>query len=246
MGWNGTYADGVGRVAVLDRDAELADSLSDTELREARKVLLAPRVTLAQGRWDPPFAAAAGCLGLLVLDGLLTRQVALGETTCAELLGPGDLLRPWDRLESKTPQPLRVTWRVQEETELAILSERFAGRAARWPAVASALTGRVMRRANTLALSQAIGSTTGLDTRLLTLFWHFAERWGRVRADGVLLSLPITHETIARLIGARRPSVSTTLKLLERDGKVRREGRGAWLLAHHPSPSAPADLAQAA
>lgn len=231
-------------MAVLDWDADLADELSDEELSEARKVLVAPRVTVLAGRWDPPSTGGSGCLGLLVLDGLLTREVALGDTTAAELVGPGDFLRPWDRLEGDVPIALRVHWRVHEEANLALLSERFAAAAARWPALTSALLERLMRRANTLALCQAIGSTTGLETRLLTLFWHFADRWGRVRPDGVLVPLPLTHEMIARLIGARRPSVSTALKLLERDGRIRRADPTAWLLAH-PSPE-PAELAQTA
>jgi CRP-like cAMP-binding protein len=46
----------------------------------------------------------------------------------------------------------------------------------------------------------------------------------------VRLELPLTHELLAHLSGARRPSVSSALARLTADGRVRRE-RGGWVLA---------------
>jgi CRP/FNR family cyclic AMP-dependent transcriptional regulator len=231
MEWSARNAHGLPSVSVLDHDRDLADVLTDDQLGEARRLLMARSARLPRGPWRPrrDGGLGEGGLGVLVLDGLLTREVSLGGTTGAELVGPGDVLRPWERCDG-VPASLEVSWQVLDEAHVALLGEHFTAVAARWPALLGAMFGRAVRRAQTLALYQAIGSTTGLELRLQILFWHLADRWGRVRPDGVLVPLPLTHATIGRLIGARRPSVSTALKLLERDGVLRRERGAGWLL----------------
>lgn len=226
----------VGGVAILDHDPDLAEGLSEQEFEEARRVLVTPAVTLPRGDWAPrrEGVAGRGHLGALVLEGLLTREVEVAGTLSAELVGPGDLLRPWDQFGASAPIPCDVRWRVLEESRVALLSEGFVAAAARWPPLTGALVGRAVQRAQTLALSQAIGCTTGLGLRLLMLFWHLADRWGKVGSDGVFIRVALTHETIGRVIGARRPSVSTALKLLEMDGQLRRVGRTGWLLPAEP------------
>ena len=49
-------------------------------------------------------------------------------------------------------------------------------------------------------------------------------------AGGVVLPLRLTHEALARLVGAQRPTVSTALKGLHDTGEVTRRGDGAWVL----------------
>jgi CRP/FNR family transcriptional regulator, cyclic AMP receptor protein len=66
--------------------------------------------------------------------------------------------------------------------------------------------------------------------RLLILFWLLAERWGRVHPTGVRISLPVTHEVLAMLIGTQRPTVTIALRRLGAGGLLIREGRDRWLL----------------
>ena len=86
-----------------------------------------------------------------------------------------------------------------------------------------------------LALTQARRA----DVRLRTLFWHLADRWGRVTPNGIVLPLSLTHDLIAQLTGLRRPSVSLTLGELERAGEIVRVGRARWVLTT-PRGSSPA------
>jgi CRP/FNR family transcriptional regulator, cyclic AMP receptor protein len=72
-----------------------------------------------------------------------------------------------------------------------------------------------------------------LDVRLWMLFWDLANRYGRVRSDGVHLELPLTHEILSHLAGARRPSVSAALTRLAAEGRVTRQGH-RWILAGEP------------
>ena len=44
-------------------------------------------------------------LGLLVLDGLIIRRVGVAGRFGAELLGDGDLLRPWEREDAGATLP---------------------------------------------------------------------------------------------------------------------------------------------
>ena len=67
--------------------------------------------------------------------------------------------------------------------------------------------------------------------------WHLAGRWGRVRTDGVMLSLRLTHDVLADLVAARRPTVTSALSLLGDQGLVD-PFDGGWLLRG----TAPAEL----
>ena len=52
------------------------------------------------------------------------------------------------------------------------------------------------------------------------LFWELADRYGKVHPDGIHLELPLTHEVLSHLAGARRPSVSGALTRLAEDGRL--------------------------
>jgi DNA-binding GntR family transcriptional regulator len=43
----------------------------------------------------------------------------------------------------------------------------------------------------------------------------------------------LTHSVLAPLVGARRPSVTTSLKRLNASGAVRRAPDGRWIVARH-------------
>ncbi len=55
------------------------------------------------------------------------------------------------------------------------------------------------------------------------------------------MPIPLTHLNIARLIGARRPTVTTTLNNLTEAGLLLRENNGYWLLRGRP-PEQPRDV----
>ena len=61
-----------------------------------------------------------------------------------------------------------------------------------------------------------------------------AERWGRVVPGGVLVSLRLSHRTLAGMVGARRPSVTTALGQLMARGEIERRADGEWILRGDP------------
>jgi CRP/FNR family cyclic AMP-dependent transcriptional regulator len=79
-------------------------------------------------------------------------------------------------------------------------------------------------------ITMAIAQQPKLDIRLWMLFWELADRYGKVHADGIHLELPLTHEVLSHLAGARRPSVSGALTRLAEAGRLTRSGRN-WVLS---------------
>lgn len=223
-------------VRVLEEDPELAAGLDPTSVALATRHAIAAIEVIAPGTWEPthPPDGGAGHLGLLVLDGLLMRDVTFARAACTELLGRGDLLRPWDwDREVVTVRP-RVAWTALQPVRLAVLDRRITAILGRWPELISAVAARAVRRASELATTQATSHLTRVDARLELLFWGLADRWGRVGPDGVVLELPLTHQVLGRLIGAQRPSVTTALSDLSRRGVIDRRDDGAWLLRGDP------------
>src|SRR3954454_14443831 len=86
-------------VSVLDMDAGLAGVLPADQLQAARQATTAAVVRAPAGPWRSAQNAerARGGYGMLLLDGLLSRRVGVEGRYGAELLVPGDLLRPWKR-----------------------------------------------------------------------------------------------------------------------------------------------------
>lgn len=178
-------------------------------------------------------AEASRGFGLLLLDGLMVRQVTIAGREGAELLAAGDLLRPWQREDESASIERRSGWRVLERTHLAVLDLRFALRVCSYPEVTVQLMARALRRSRNLAVIIAIVHQPRVDQRVLMLLWHLADRFGRVTPDGVLLPLRLTHDLVAELVAARRPTVSSALASLEREGLVSHNGSG-WLLYGPP------------
>lgn len=216
-----------GTVRLLEADPTLAEGLTPEAELLATDELLAPLERLPKGVWKPPAEAGRGHLGFLVLEGMLMREVRVGESASVELISRGDLLRPWQEDPSSYST---ASWTVLEEAELAVLEPAFARPVSRHPELVAVLVGRMMCRARNLAVHWAIANTVGLEKRILMLFRHLAERWGRVTPDGFAIPVRITHQMVADLVGARRPSATTAISSLAEAGALSRLPEGGWLL----------------
>lgn len=224
------------RVSLLDADPDLGVGLPDGQHDAARHRTVSAVIELEGPAWDPveiSEAAEAGWLGLFVIEGLMIRRVRVGRRAACELFGPSDLIRPWDTDGEYEPLPISVDWLVLKRTRLAVLDTAFALRIAPWPSIISRIVSRVAQRGRYLALTQAVTHLPRAYARLLILFWLLAERWGKVSPDGVHVTLPLTHEVLAMLVGAHRPTVTIALQRLTRAGLLIRERPDRWLLTNH-------------
>lgn len=220
------------RIRVADAFPDLTRHLPPDQARIAGHYALATIETLRPGQWspDPSLQPRPGHMGLLIIDGLMTRDVALGNTVATELVGRGDILRPVDFDGANAPVPFDVKWRVLQPTQIAVLDRDFAAVICHWPEAVEVLLQSAVRRAQSLSLHVAVCHLRRVHTRLLVLMWHMADRWGKVTPDGVSLPMKLTHELLGRLVGAQRPSVTTALKHLMEEGRVSRREDGTWLL----------------
>jgi CRP/FNR family cyclic AMP-dependent transcriptional regulator len=227
-------------VSILERDPDLAEDLNGEDLAIARRHLVAGVQGYPRGAWivTPEDFDPVANLGLLIVKGLLARQVTIGEHTSAELLGPGDVLQPWLRIGPDQSVAVEVGWEVVQAVQAAVLDRAFCARLSRWPEITAAISRRILQRAHWLAFHLAVCHLRRVDDRLLLVFWHFADRWGTVTPEGVLLDIPLTHALLAAVVGARRPSVSVAVGRLVDQGRVRSRPRSRWLLLGR----APAEL----
>jgi CRP/FNR family transcriptional regulator, cyclic AMP receptor protein len=222
---------------VLSEDPELAEAVPGPLRVQAVDDCVAPVRSVPRGRWHPESNVAewvgTGGIGLLIMEGLLIRRVGVDDRYGAELLGEGDLLRPWQGEESSGSLSRTTGWRVLEPTRVAVLDESAARCMAAYPQLTGALVGRAVERSRSLAINMAIIHQARVNVRLLMLLWHLADRWGRVRSEGVVLPLHLTHSVLADLVAARRPTVTTSLTELSRQDLVEPLTRG-WLLRGEP------------
>lgn len=226
---------GAGR-SLLALDPELGQLLTADRRAAAERDLRVRVITFPVGEWDGARLADAdpAHLGLLLVEGVLAREIVLADTVSTELLGPGDVVRPWHIAGPPELLPVSVRWNALATVRLGLIDRRAAAQLSRYPEISAVIVDRLSERAQRLAITQAISQLNRVDRRLLALFWHLAERWGRVCREGIAVPLALSHRLIGELVGARRPTVSTALAELARDGQLVRRDDGTWLLTGEP------------
>jgi hypothetical protein len=221
----------VARQPLLLFDAGLCAGVSQRRRARAERTATARIIEARPGqlRHDGLLAEGEAGFGLLVVSGLLCRHVGAEYRAAAELVGSGDVFRPWDAPGAWASIPTSCRWNVLMPTRLAILDRHFAQAAAPFPEIAIAIHKRGLERTAHLATLMGLANHRRVETRLLHLFWHLADRFGSVGDENVTIPLLLTHAVIAEMAALRRPSVSSGLARLDTAGLLRRTGDG-WNL----------------
>jgi CRP-like cAMP-binding protein len=219
-------------VRLFDADPDLASELANDAAEDATRNAMVPAVDLAVGPWELSELSAASDVrgevhGFIVIDGMLTVEASLGGRTCVRLLAKRELTL-LDGVEMRS-LPTAWSWSVLTTARLAILDDRLLVIGRRWPRLMSALLKRAAQSSRQAMLQQAISQFPRVEDRLLALFWTVADRQGTVRPDGVFVSLPVPHRTLANMIGAQRPTVTLGLARLAEQGRLRNVEDG-WLI----------------
>ncbi len=193
------------------------------------KRLVARVAHVAPGPFDPSSLVgdAAGWRGLLVIEGLALAQVSAGRAPVGWLVGADDLIRPWEMNE--VTLLASAVWQALSPLRVALLDGDFARRASGLDTIGEALAAKASQTSNWLFAKSLVTGTSVIEERLLLLFALLGERWGKATSAGVVVAMPLTHQVLATLVGARRPSVSTALTALSAAGFLQRIDDG-WLL----------------
>src|SRR5579875_3663233 len=205
---------------LLEEEPELGETIPAARRAVAIERCTAGTVRVPRGRWTIPGSMHLyDGIGLLVLDGLLLRRVGVDGRFGAEIVGEGDLMRPRYDVPPTTTLSVTAGWLVLEA------ARHFA----EFPELTGAFVDRALNRTRNLQILMAIVHHARVNVRVHMLLWHLADRWGRVRSEGVLLPLSITHSVLADMVAARRPTVTSSLSELARIDLVRPVD-GGWLL----------------
>lgn len=167
--------------------------------------------------------------GYLLLKGLVLYEVRVCGRVTADLLGPGDQVRPYAPHDAGT-LATTATWTILETALLGDLRALGRLRPERSQRIFEGLLDRSATHAELLAIERTIAAQVRVDVRLLAYLWHLADRFGVVVPGAVRMTLPLTHNVLARLVGARRPTVTTALQRLMRLGYLERDGQAFLLL----------------
>jgi CRP-like cAMP-binding protein len=217
-------------VSVLDADPDLAMAVDPRERQLAARCSVARAFSFPRGPWTFMPDPDAGGLGALILRGLILVRVEVGDRAHAELLGEGDVISPWVRLDGDLAVPSTVTAKIVDGVRVALLDRHFALRTGRWPEVHAALFHRLILRSRRLSLQSAINAIPRTTDRLELTLWHLAYHFGRVAPGGIRLRLPLSHAQLAEIVATQRPSVTIGLARMEESGRLKRSGPHDWLL----------------
>jgi DNA-binding transcriptional ArsR family regulator len=225
-------------VRLLEADPELGRDLAPEAFDAAAAGLVARTVEIPRGRWDvaAAWAETKAELGLLIVEGVLLSEVSVGARTSLEVLGPGDLIRPWPARRFPPQVDVRLKVTAPEHARAAVLDAHVIAQAMRWPAVVGQVADRAMGRTSSATLRLLVQQVVRIDERLLLTLWGLAERFGKVTPEGVLVPVALNHTMLAGLVGAHRPSVSHALSDLTERGALERVEGGGWLLHEAFSP----------
>lgn len=218
-------------IALLDVDEELARVIEPGDQRQARRVLVAPAAVIQPGPVElDRLSRPASTFAALVTDGELTCDVTFDGRSLTEMVGAGDVLSLWE----PNIDGVAVTRQVfaVSTTRLALLDRRFLLAAAHWPALMLTIHRRLADQEHRRAVHGAICQLSRVEDRLIAMLSLLGARTGRVSPEGLIVPFPATHETLGRMVGARRPTVSLALKELELAGRLNRRPNDEWLLSN--------------
>ncbi len=225
--------DRVGGVSILCEDPTLARQIPPEEALVASRRAVANVVSLPKGIFwpDERFPNEPGALGMLLLDGILLRAVAVTDRPTVEVIGPGELFRPFEAARTSDAMVSgEVRWWALRPARVAVLDARFCRSISDYPGLIAELAGRLSRRPAASTLRLALAQEPRLSVRLHCMLWHLADRFGEAQDAGILLRVPLCHVLLSWLAGARRPAMSRAINELERAGHLVRNPDGTWWL----------------
>jgi CRP/FNR family transcriptional regulator, cyclic AMP receptor protein len=234
-GRSGEAGYGRATVRLLEVDRALAATLDEPSRVDAEARAVVDVLAVAPGEWTSQIHSPEWRrgLGLLVLEGLLAGEVTAGSRTFLELLGPGDLVRPWThRPEFSTSLATPAKWDVLTSARFAVLDREATLRLAAWPEITGVLLDRTVERSRSLAVQFALRQEGRIEERVRFALWHLARRWGELDGKRVVLSLgPLSPLVISRMAATTPASAALAMQSLQERGLVESLASGGLRLS---------------
>lgn len=144
-----------------------------------------------------------------------------GKEISLAILGPGDVYSTHTRAHVEA---------LEDTTILSCPVESFLGPANPQFALLTALMGSVGR-----LVTGAISTIENLyfncaDKRVAVYLYERAASSGKPVPEGVYVKVGLTVDNIAKVVGSSRQTVSTLLSSMEKDGIIKKIGRGEYII----------------
>jgi CRP/FNR family transcriptional regulator len=167
-----------------------------------------------------------------LLEGLvkLVGVSQAGSERIVYVFRPGEVLGSRVLLDV-SPESAYESVAMQKVRALAVRKADFVRVAEEHPELLLAVTGEFARRLGGLTSRMLAAMSEEVPIRLGQLLIDFASQDGRGGEDFVPLSYPLTHESMAQIIGASRPHTSSVLGNLELQGVLRRRSDRGLLVS---------------
>src|SRR5436190_12315474 len=96
---------------LLERARWLRAGMTDSEATEAEERLIVATTSFEPGPWSPPHPRSEAPLGYLILGGRVAAHLSISAVGAEglELLGEGDIVRPWSFSGTAAPVPAALS-----------------------------------------------------------------------------------------------------------------------------------------
>jgi CRP/FNR family transcriptional regulator, cyclic AMP receptor protein len=219
-------------VSLLDADPGLGRGIDSEDWAVARQATqgILTRVEPGDCAWLAGDCDTGSIIGLIVNDGMISREISLGEHVAFDLLAPGDVLLVPGAADDELDLGTRVTLTALNRSELVVLSKPFIRAAARWPSLLTNLHRRLEAQQRRVAIQCLAAHMPRAEDRLLLTLWLLAQACGRVAPEGIVLPLSLSHGALGRVAAARRSTITLALRKLETAGWIQRRADGHLIL----------------
>jgi CRP/FNR family transcriptional regulator len=156
----------------------------------------------------------------------LYKVLADGRSINLGLLGPNTVFTQEDTTDGIASGS--VAEAMVDSTIAIVDTDSLASIIADSPELAAAMVNGMSRRRTELQTLVEHLLVRDTAVRLATTLLALANRFGRPTADGMIaIALPVTHQSLAGMIGSNRVTVTRKLLELQEGGYVRSLGRNA-------------------
>jgi hypothetical protein len=217
-------------INLLKIDPDLAEHCPPHQLFEATRRVVTDFRPLRRGSWDP-LGLGRDAFAAYVVSRSLVRTLRLGPRYAAEVVGPSDIFRLRDNPVLTDELALHAEFEVIEAAQIAVLDARVRMLFPRYRWLDEAIHDRIERRATALNYQKAANGNEKVRCRALAALWYTGTMWGtRTRIGTVLPYHHLTHQHLADIVGASRPTVTEALGKLFDEGFLTYDAEGRFVL----------------
>ncbi|MFT0848168.1 Crp/Fnr family transcriptional regulator [Actinomycetaceae bacterium L2_0104] len=153
-----------------------------------------------------------------------------GRETTLDICIPGDLMGAVPALGEQTYS--ESTWALIPSCTLSLDSEHFTEIINEFPSIAMATLKHVSRQLRDTRSTLHLLAGATLEQRLASTLHLLSTRLGQPWHGSTLISIPLSREDLAAMIGAAPESVSRLLSLWRKDGII--ESGRRWIAVSNP------------